>query len=274
MRRSVKTVFCIAFFSLAATALADEAAPPANPPASPPATDTPAPPPANPPATETPAAPPVAPEEAGSPPRPSVLERTPQSGTLVRHYLPEPKIVLRINPELLLGGMLSNYRDLGYFMHVSFGGGVGFTYLEDWHFRLNLWALTEEHKYKGTNSGRTTKHRLWFVQPAAYAMYRAAHFPKYHYFVPMDLFLGVKVGMNAFVTDSPFGKRDNEMAFLYGIAVMPRFHVWDGFGIGPTLEVSTLDYLANFFFHYGLSFYWDFEVMGKGNGSQTPASSP
>lgn len=203
------------------------------------------------------------PEDCGTDSEGPKIYRTPLSGTLVKETPKEPRTVLFINPELLLGGQFSNYRSMGYFSFVNFGGGVGATYLEDWHFRLNVWAMNQEHRYLDRSINRTTVHSTWFIQPAAYAMYNAAHFPDWHYFVPMDLFLGAKLGVNVFLSDGPIGPLDDETRFLYGIAVLPRFYLYERMGIAPTLELTTIDYLKNFFFGYGLCLFWDFEVIGE-----------
>lgn len=188
---------------------------------------------------------------------------------VVRIKEPKPP-VLYVNPELSLGGMFSNYRSLGNFAYLAFGGGVGTTFREQWHFRLNVWALGEPHQHRKElpSAGEEPVYEkqtrtLWFVQPAAYAMYNLARYPDYHYFIPMDLYFGVKVGANIFRTDKPFYRVKDEANFLYGVALYPRFYVYKrAFGFSPTVELSTIDYLRNFFLHYGVTVFWDFEVIG------------
>lgn len=212
------------------------------------------------------------PETFKSPPKP---DDDPLSGVggdglrVVRIQEPKPP-VLFVNPELAFGGMFSNYRSLGNFTYIAFGGGVGMTYKEDWHFRLNVWALGEPHRHSkelaplGAEPQYDTRTQtLWFVQPAAYAMYNLARYPDYHYFIPMDLYFGVKIGVNVFLAEEEVYRIRNETNFLYGIALYPRFYVYKrAFGFSPTVELATIDYLRNFFLHYGVTVFWDFEVIG------------
>ena len=198
------------------------------------------------------------------------LETMPLSKTVVRHN-PEPeKLKLTISPEVFIGGTFSNYRGLGYFAFFDFGGGVGFTFDETWLFKLSVLALSETHRFTPKQDPPSTTtlpieedHDVWFIQPTAYVMYNFAQFPDYHYWVPMDLFVGIKLGANIFRTDKAFYNVKDENDFLWGFAMTTRFYLYDRFGISGNLELSTIDYFRNFFFHYGMGIFWDFEVLGK-----------
>lgn len=200
------------------------------------------------------------------------MQVTPKSGTLVKRPVTPAETVLFINPELSFGGLFSNYRKMGHFNIISFGGGVGFTYLENWHFRLNLWASGQTHKHTWTDRAPTTGAPVkyeqlvetWFIQPAIYAMYNLARFPDYHYWLPMDLFLGVKLGINIFEAERAFGfGMDDQVNVLWGFSLHPRFYMWKRLGISPNVEISTIDYFRNFFLHYGVTIFMDFDVVDK-----------
>lgn len=198
------------------------------------------------------------------------IEVMPLSGTVVRHN-PEPKkLKLTIAPEVFIGGTFSNYRGLGYFAFFDFGGAIGATIDEKWHLKLSILALSETHRFTPQQSEPSTtgivqeeNYDVWFIQPSVYVMYNVSKYPDYHYWVPMDLFVGVKLGANIFRPDKPFYNVKDENDFLYGIAMNARFYLYKRFGISGNLELSTIDYFKNFFFHYGASVFWDFEVLGK-----------
>ncbi len=189
--------------------------------------------------------------------------RTPISNTLVAPVEEEKRRTLSIDPEIVIGGMFSNYKSLGYFNYVAGGGGVGFTYDEKWHFRLFTWVMRNPHDYTDRPTNRKTTYAVWLIQPAAYALYNVAHFAKYHYNVPMDLYLGLKVGANIAHKTPAWKEFDKQVNPLYGITILPRFYMWKGLVIAPTLEVSTIDYFKNFFFTYGVGIAWDFEVIDE-----------
>jgi len=198
------------------------------------------------------------------------LEVMPLSGTVVRHNPAPKKLKLTIAPEVFIGGTFSNYRNLGFFAFFDFGAGLGVTLDEKWHFKLSVLALSETHRFtpageplSTTGIAKEEHHDVWFIQPAAYVMYNVAHFPDYHYWVPMDLFIGAKFGANIFRVDEPFYNVSDKNDFLWGVAMNARFYIYKRFGIAGVLELSTVDYFRNFFFHYGASLFWDFEVMGK-----------
>ncbi len=207
--------------------------------------------------------------------------QTVQSGTYVREPKKDPPPrVLFLNPELNVSGTLSNYRSLGNFLRFSFGGGLGMTVFEDWHIRVAVRALSETHTLKERVSQTSTKHDIWFIQPTVTGFYRIVRYPEYHYYFPMDLFLGLKLGANRFQVDRPILDLNSKTDLLWGVAVMPRIYFWQGygrFGLAPLLEVETIDYFKNFFFQFGASVFWDFETLGRrkaGESEPEPALEP
>ncbi len=195
------------------------------------------------------------------------------SGMIIKTVEKPQKRLLFINPELDFGGVLGDYRSLGGFLWWQFGGGVGFTLLEDWHFRATVRSFRLLHRYTHLPKpyfpapfyGKEQDYACWFVQPTIYAMYRLGHYEKWHYFVPMDLFIGPKIGMN-FLTKSDFLPAvKKKIDFNYGIAFLWRlyFHQTEKWRIGaaPYVEISTVNYFKDFFVTYGVNVFWDFEIL-------------
>ncbi len=195
------------------------------------------------------------------PPDQECYERTALSGTLIRKIPEEKKPVLFLSPELSFGGTFSNYRNLGYFTYFDFGGGLSAIYNDSWRFKVHVRAMRDPHEQAGK------PYPLWFVQPTIHAQYNVAHFAKYHYNFPVDLYMGIKIGGNVMWADNrDDAKHPNikdESNFLYGIEIEPRIYFWQRMGIGLTLELSTIDYLKNFFLNYGFNIFYDFEIIGK-----------
>lgn len=188
------------------------------------------------------------------------VERMPQSKRLVRKQPEKDKKTLYINPDVILGGMLSHYKDLGNFSFLDFGGGLGFTFLEDWHFRAYVLALGENHVHK-RQDGSEQEIKVWLVQPTISAMYRIAHIPKWHYFFESDLFIGPKLGINVLSMERKIKKLDSGKKVFYGVSFLMRMYLYERFGIAPNVELGTVDYLANFFLQYGGVIFWDFELI-------------
>jgi|GEM_PF-4341567 len=199
---------------------------------------------------------------------PPNFEITP-SGLLIEHVKPKEKQLLRINPELGFGGIVGKYRELGGFAWWQFDGGLGFTIKDDWHLRANVRAfrMAHEHTYlpdpyfPAPLMGATKTYGAWFVQPSIYAYYCLGHYEKFHYFFPMDLFIGAKLGMDFFLKPDamPISRKHTEIN--YGIAFLWRWYFNRRIGAAPYAELSTVDYMKNWFVSYGISAFWDFDII-------------
>jgi len=237
-------------------------------------------------AQETAAPQPLPPESgSGNEKLPPNFEIT-RSGLLIEHVKPKEKQLLRINPELGFGGVVGKYRALGGFAWWQFDGGLGFTVKDDWHLRANVRAFRMAHEhtflpdpyFPAPLMGATKTFGAWFVQPSIYAMYCLGHYEKYHYFFPMDLFIGAKLGMDFYLKPAGLPVSEKRTEINYGIAFLWRWYFHRRIGAAPYAEVSTVDYMRNWFVSYGISAFWDFDIIPYreplGKEETTPEKTP
>ena len=94
----------------------------------------------------------------------------------------------------------------------------------------------------------------------------------------MDLFIGAKLGMNFSLKPAGMPISESHKEINYGIAFLWRWYFYRHIGAAPYVELSTVDYMRNWFVSYGISAFWDFDIvpyhepLGK-ESSDSPAAS-